>query len=66
MLRTLKELGIGIGVSLDGDAEATGRHRRYPAAGTASMRSPTAFRLLGSPDFREIYSGILCTVDVAQ
>ena len=26
---TLKSLGIRVGVSLDGDAEATGRHRRY-------------------------------------
>ncbi len=29
MLETLKCLGISIGVSLDGDAEATGLHRRY-------------------------------------
>ena len=29
MLETLKRLGIRVGVSLDGDAEATGRHRRY-------------------------------------
>ncbi len=29
MLAALKSLGIKVGVSLDGDAEATGRHRRY-------------------------------------
>ena len=29
MLETLKSLRVSIGVSLDGDAEATNRHRRY-------------------------------------
>ena len=29
MLETLKSLHVQVGVSLDGDAEATGRHRRY-------------------------------------
>ena len=29
MLETLRDLGIRVGVSLDGDAEATGRHRLY-------------------------------------
>ncbi len=31
MLETLSELRIRVGVSLDGDAEATGRHRLYPS-----------------------------------
>ena len=29
LLDVLKDLGIRVGVSLDGDAEATGRHRVY-------------------------------------
>ena len=64
MLQTLKQLGIGIGVSLDGDAEATGRHRLYPSGRNSFDAVADGLRLLGSPGFREIYSGILCTIDV--
>jgi uncharacterized protein len=64
MLQTLKQLGIGIGVSLDGDAEATGRHRLYPSGRNSFDDVADGLRLLGSSGFREIYSGILCTIDV--
>jgi uncharacterized protein len=64
MLQTLKQLGIGIGVSLDGDAEATGRHRLYPSGRNSFCDVADGLRLLGSAGFREIYSGILCTIDV--
>jgi uncharacterized protein len=64
MLKTLQELGISVGVSLDGDAEATGRHRLYPNGRNSFDDVADGLRLLGSPDFREIYSGILCTIDV--
>ena len=37
MLETLRDLGIRVGVSLDGDAETTGRHRWY-ANGRNSFR----------------------------
>jgi uncharacterized protein len=64
MLSTLKSLGIGIGVSLDGDAEATGRHRRY-ANGRNSFDDITdGLGLLQSPEFRDCYNGVLCTIDV--
>jgi uncharacterized Fe-S cluster-containing radical SAM superfamily protein len=64
MLQALKQLGVGIGVSLDGDAEATGRHRLYPSGRNSFDDVADGLRLLGSPGFREIYSGILCTIDV--
>jgi uncharacterized protein len=64
MLQTLKQLGVGVGVSLDGDAEATGRHRLYPSGRNSFDAVADGLRLLGSPGFREIYSGILCTIDV--
>ena len=64
MLQTLKELGISVGVSLDGDAEATGRHRLYPSGRSSFDDVADGLRLLGSPGFRDIYSGILCTIDV--
>ena len=64
MLQTLAELGIHVGVSLDGDAEATGRHRRYASGRNSFDDVADGLQLLGSPAFRGIYSGILCTIDV--
>jgi len=64
MLQTLKQLGVGVGVSLDGDTEATGRHRLYSSGRNSFDDVADGLRLLGSPAFGEIYSGILCTVDV--
>jgi uncharacterized protein len=43
MLQVLKELRVGVGVSLDGDAEATARHRRY-ASGRNSFDAVTYCR----------------------
>ena len=64
MLETLRDLGIRVGVSLDGDAEATGRHRRYANGRNSFADVADGLDLLGSAEFRDIYGGILCTVDV--
>jgi len=66
MLQTFKELGVRVGVSLDGDAEATARHRRY-ADGRNSYGAVTdGLHLLDSPDFRDCYGGLLCTIAVGN
>ena len=64
MLETLRDLGIRVGVSLDGDADATGRHRRYANGRNSFADVADGLYLLGSAEFRDIYGGILCTVDV--
>jgi uncharacterized protein len=64
MLETLKRLSIRVGVSLDGDAEATGRHRRYANGRNSFDDVAEGLYLLGSSEFRELYGGILCTIDV--
>jgi uncharacterized protein len=64
MLETLRELGIRVGVSLDGDAEATGRYRLYPSGHNSHDDVADGLLLLGSPEFSDIYGGILCVVDV--
>jgi uncharacterized protein len=64
MLTTLKTLGIKIGVSLDGDAEATGRHRSYANGSNSFDAVASGLDLLQSAEFRGCYSGILCTIDV--
>ena len=64
MLAALKCLGIKVGVSLDGDAAATGRHRRYANGRNSFDAVGQGLDLLRSPDFEDCYSGILCTVDL--
>ena len=66
MLDMLRQVGVRIGVSLDGDAEATGLHRRYPSGRNSFDAVAEGLRLLGSPEFRDCYGGILCTVDVGN
>ena len=66
MLETLKSLHVQVGVSLDGDAEATGRHRRYANGRNSFDAVADGLYLLESPEFRECYSGILCTIDVGN
>jgi uncharacterized protein len=66
MLDMLKNAGVRIGVSLDGDAEATGRHRRYANGRNSFGAVSDGLYLLGSPEFRECYSGVLCTADIGN
>src|SRR5262249_47938886 len=51
---------VRVGVSLDGDATATDRHRRF--ANGASSYGPVraALALLRRPEYRPAYGGILC------
>jgi len=55
-----------VGVSLDGDREANDRHRRYADGRTSHPQVRAALKLLRRPEYRHVYSGILCTVDVAN
>lgn len=64
MLEALSGLGVRVGVSLDGDAEATGRHRRDKSGRSSYDAVAGGLGLLDSPEFRNIYGGILCTIDV--
>jgi uncharacterized protein len=64
MLTTLRGLDVSVGVSLDGDAEATGRHRRYASGRSSYDAVVTGLGRLRSPEFRDCYGGILCTIDV--
>jgi uncharacterized protein len=66
VLEILKSAGVSIGVSLDGDADATGRHRRYADGRNSFGDIADALSLLASRDFRDCYAGILCTIDVGN
>jgi uncharacterized protein len=63
-LRLFNELGIRIGVSLDGGAESHDRHRRF-SSGRGSWAAVTAgLDRLTRPAFRHLFSGLLCTIDL--
>jgi uncharacterized protein len=61
-LRLFDELDIGVGVSVDGDATAHDRHRRF-ASGRGSYAAVTA--ALGRLQrFPHLYRGLLATIDL--
>ncbi|MFE7561037.1 FxsB family cyclophane-forming radical SAM/SPASM peptide maturase [Kitasatospora sp. NPDC057500] len=60
------ELGVRVGLSLDGDRAANDRHRRFPDGRSSHPRVLRAVGLLREPRFRHLYAGLLCTVDVAN
>lgn len=64
-LELLDELDIRVGVSVDGDAAANDRHRRYAHGGSSYEAVTAGLRLLSS-NFRHLFGGVLCTVDVAN
>ncbi|MFI7606024.1 FxsB family cyclophane-forming radical SAM/SPASM peptide maturase [Micromonospora sp. NPDC049366] len=60
----LVEHGVQIGISLDGDAAANDRHRRFAGGASSHAQVRRALALLRRPEYRHSYAGILCTVDV--
>lgn len=64
MLEVLRRNEIYVGVSLDGDATANDRHRRFAHGGGSHAGVARGVRRLRQPRFRHLFSGLLCTVDV--
>ena len=60
------EYGVRVGVSLDGDRAANDRHRRFADGRSSHPQVLRALALLRRPEYRHLYGGILCTVDVAS
>ena len=58
------ELGVRVGVRVDGYADAHDRHRRYPS-GRGSYRAVAA-ALERLRRFPHLYGGLLCTVDLGN
>ena len=63
-LRLFDELGIRVGVSLDGDAQAHDRHRRFPSGRGSYAAVAAALRRLVDGSHRHLFSGLLCTIDL--
>lgn len=61
-LELFDELAVGVGVSVDGDAAAHDRHRRF-ASGRGSYAAVSA-ALRRLRDFPHLFSGLLATIDL--
>lgn len=66
MCELFAEHNVGVGISLDGDRTANDRHRRYRDGRSSYDEAVRAIRLLASDRFKHLYSGLLCTIDVAN
>src|SRR5262249_22646850 len=64
--RFFAENGVKIGVSIDGDRAANDRHRRYADGRSSYEKVMRAIGLLRTGRFRDLYAGLLCTIDVAN
>jgi uncharacterized protein len=60
------EHGVQVGISLDGDQSANDRHRKFADGRSSYAQTLAALALLRRPEYRHIYAGILCTIDIAN
>lgn len=60
------EQQVKVGISIDGDRAANDRHRRYADGRSSYDQVIRAIGLLRTRRFRDLYAGLLCTIDVAN
>ncbi|MGH3977364.1 MAG: radical SAM protein, partial [Pseudonocardiaceae bacterium] len=63
-LELFEELDIRVGVSVDGDASAHDRHRRYRNGRGSHAAVMAALERLTAGPYRHVFGGLLCTIDV--
>jgi uncharacterized protein len=63
-LQLFDKLGVSVGVSLDGNAEAHNRHRRFASGRGSYAAVSAALHRLITTGFRHLFSGLLCTIDL--
>ncbi|MGK5534273.1 FxsB family cyclophane-forming radical SAM/SPASM peptide maturase [Streptomyces sp. URMC 129] len=66
LLDALARHDIGVGISLDGDRAAQDRHRRRADGRGSHADVLRALDLLHRPEYRRLFEGLLCTVDLAN
>jgi uncharacterized protein len=64
MLDLFRAEGVRVGVSLDGSRTTNDRHRHYADGRGSGDAVERALALLSGERYREVFAGILCTVDV--
>ncbi|WP_433334860.1 FxsB family cyclophane-forming radical SAM/SPASM peptide maturase [Dactylosporangium sp. CA-139066] len=63
-LELFHEYGVSVGVSVDGGAAETDRHRRYASGRGSYDRIAAGIARLMRPEHAAVYGGLLCTIDV--
>jgi uncharacterized protein len=63
-LQLFHELGISVGVSLDGVAQDHDRHRRFRSGRGSHAAVAAGLQRLTDPCYRPLFSGLLCTIDL--
>jgi uncharacterized protein len=63
-LRLFRELGVRVGVSLDGAADGHNRHRRFASGRGSYAAVSAALDRLRQDPYRDLFAGLLCTVDL--
>ncbi len=63
-LDVFAEFDVRVGISLDGDRVANDRHRLDRRGRSSYDRVLRAVALLRTPEYRHLFGGLLCTVDV--
>ncbi|MFD8233843.1 radical SAM/SPASM protein FxsB, inactivated metallohydrolase extension form [Streptomyces sp. NPDC059696] len=64
-LEVFREFDVKVGLSLDGDRAANDRHRLDHRGRSSYERVLRGLELLRLPEYRHLFQGLLCTVDVA-
>jgi uncharacterized protein len=63
-LRLFGDLGVHIGVSVDGAPEDHDRHRRFPSGRGSYTAVAAGLSRLNSSPYRDLFSGLLATIDL--
>lgn len=63
-LSLFHDLGVRVGISLDGDQTAQDRHRRRVDGKSSYPAVRTALRQLSGKRHRSLFGGLLCTIDL--
>lgn len=63
-LRLFASLDVRVGISLDGNAAAHDRHRRYRNGRGSYEMVVAALDRLAAEQYRHLFGGLLCTIDI--
>lgn len=64
ILATLAELEVRVGISVDGNRNDNDRHRNYANGRSSYAKVTRALELLRLPEFRHLFAGILCVINI--
>jgi uncharacterized protein len=64
LCEVFRDAGVKVGVSLDGDRAGNDLHRRYRDGRSSYDQVIRAVGLLRADRYRDLYAGLLCTIDL--